>query len=55
MRSQINSATTIPTRPTTDEDRIPVHEQDLDLGRSGVPGLDPDPYLEGSYHGTRME
>jgi hypothetical protein len=55
MRSQINSATTIPTQPTTDEARIPIHEQDLDLGRSGVIGLDPDPYLEGSYHAMRMQ
>ncbi|KAF2120562.1 hypothetical protein BDV96DRAFT_565094 [Lophiotrema nucula] len=37
-----DSITLTPLTIATD-DRIPVHEQDLDLGRSGVPGLDPAP------------
>lgn len=41
MRCQINIATTTSTLPTIGEAeaRIPVHEQDLDLGREGAHGL----------------
>lgn len=41
MRSQTSLATTTSTLPTTGDEsgRIPVHEQDLDLGRNGVHGL----------------
>src|SRR5262245_1230568 len=39
MRSQINLATTMSTPPTIDEERVPLYEQDLDLGRDGVWGL----------------
>lgn len=49
MKSQNNSGTITSTPHIIDEnERIPVHEQDLDLGRSGVPGLNPDPQEQSS-------